>query len=53
MTVEIGFADLVKTSHLSTYSSIGLGQGWRTFFGEHAKIMKIKFSKLMPCLYIE
>ena len=30
-----------------------LGQGWRTFFGERAKILKMKFSKLMPCHYIE
>ena len=31
----------------------GLVQGWRTFFGERAKILKIKFSKLMPCHYIK
>ena len=26
-----------------------LYQGWQTFFGECAKILKIKFSKLKPC----
>ena len=30
-----------------------LGQGWRTFFGERAKILKIMFGKLMPCHYIK
>ena len=29
--------------------SHSLHQGWRTFFGERAKILKIKFSQLMPC----
>ena len=28
-----------------------LSQGWRTFFDERAKILKIKFSKLKPCHY--
>ena len=30
-----------------------LGQGWRTFFGERAKILKTKFSKLKLCRYIK
>ena len=27
----------------------GIGQGWRTFFGERAKISKLTFTKLTPC----
>ena len=30
-----------------------LSQGWRTFFGKRAKILKTNFGKLMPCHYIK
>ena len=44
---------MLRPSGIKTSAFDRLAQGWRTFFGERAKILKIKFSKLKPCHYIK